>query len=161
MNDKCRLEKLLDNLNLSDDEKEQWINTLGKYEFLLIEKRINTCITQSRIPNLKDIVDGLQATHKMPDRRNYKEPCSVCDKMFDYDKIEKHEARCSSIRFLKKKCKKLLNRDIPYDFMQKMWDMSEKEFDDLYCLLVEKFIPFEKNPTLKFAYNKILETKEK
>lgn len=157
---KSRLEKLLDKINLPEDEKERWYNTLSKYEFLLIEKRINTYLIQSKQPQLDEIVSGLESRRLMPDRRNYKEPCSVCDKMFDYDKIEKHEARCSSVRFLRKKTKQLLKRDIPYDFVQKMWKMSEKEFDDFYCTMVEKFIPFEKNPTLKFAYYKILETKE-
>lgn len=155
-----KLEESISKLNLEPLEQEKWLNTLKKYDPIAVSNRITKSLFYSQTPKLENIIAGLETTSIMPDRRNHNVPCSICNKMYNYYEIERHESRCSSIRFLKKKSKEYLNKEIPNDYIQKMWEMNEKEFDDVYCMLIEKFIPYETNKTLLHGYKMILKTRE-
>lgn len=156
-----KLDNLLDKLNLTVQEKNTWLNTLSKYDYAAIEKRINKSLCLSKEPLLHEIVAGLEKTTALPDRRGWKINCSVCDKMIDYYEVYKHESKCSSIRFIVRKAKELLGKDVPEDYIKNLWEMNDYDFEDTYFFFLDRFISLETNDFQKNLYRGVLNSRGK
>ncbi len=146
------------NFKSNQEMIEIWATELSQYDYVDVKKKVNELLELNdfihTFPPLKIITRDLQ---KVKDKIDFKKMifyCKRCNKEFNsYDKLISHEKRCRSINYIKKQYLKLANKEVD---VKKLYDMSDKEFNQKYNEFLNLILNKTTDETEKNIITKIL-----
>ena len=103
--------------------------------------------------NLKTIADRLNNQEIL----DYSTTCKICGRVLENKKLEIHEERCRSIRYMCKKYEEIYNKTLD---KRLLWEISLNEFNQRYDDLLRVVLKQTNSLSEKFYLEKYFETME-
>ena len=137
---------------------ENWYMEIKEYDspHLFIEALRDYANQNAEPPsviNLKTIVDR----YNNQEISSYKTTCKFCGRILDNDKLEIHEDRCRSIKYMCSKYQEIYNKVLDKRIL---WELELDEFNKRYDELLKVVLSRVTNPDEKFALEMYFKTME-
>lgn len=125
--------------DITNSLMEEWTKILIPYRYEDVNKKLDDYFkdasTFGQYPDAYYLTKYLKTEEELNKTVDIQARCSICGKLMDYNDLDKHFDRCSSIDYINTQCKKHLDRTFD---KQKMWEMDDSTFDKFYIKVCEE-----------------------
>lgn len=166
--DKVKLYRAYYFNQLSSDDflkmTNEWYLQLEEYDLEDVEDKLNEFLkdemNNNKIPNPYMLKSGLYKTKQKFQKGKVYTRCMYCGKTLEHgDKLNKHEDRCRSIKYLKSIYPRYFNRTIDDETTEDLKKMSDYNFKKNYYLILEKVYERMEEGEKKELLRKVLESR--
>lgn len=133
----------------------EWYRILEPYANEDINRRLDEFLKNGdnvgKEPDVYQLCKGLQTIiEKSQTNGKEKIQCRNCRRIILLDDLQKHTDRCNSVIYVKNTLKEFFDKELTEQDIAKLYNMSDKEFDDKYYELALQTLPKLKDNPLRF-----------
>lgn len=140
-----KIQAFRQSFNITNSLLDEWYKILEPYRYQDVNKKLDEYFRESsnfgQYPDAYSLVRYLRTEEELQHTSSIQVRCSMCGRLMNYNDLEEHFDRCSSVSYIYINAPKYLNRTFD---KSKLWEMDKSTFDKFYIKFCEEI--FKKMP---------------